>query len=803
MTSVSKTSLPLATVAVPGPRRATFTYTIPPNCGPLQPGQRLLVPFGRAKRIGFFLSETTDSGAYTVKPISSVIDPTSFFLRDLFALCMWMADYYFANPADCLAAALPPLLKTLARPQLTWKGDSHLISDSLRRFFKLGGKVTPRVRQAIDEEQDGLLRKLIKEGAIIEQWSQVRRDLSSRVVGYRCCRTERWAGYFQTRKIEPNPFEGVQTRAQLLVEGWTTYYISRAVKDGLLETVASGEVPFAPDILAPRDDVDQIALNIQQQNVIDKIMPCLRGDEVTFQPFLLHGVTGSGKTLVYCHLARDVIRSGRTVLVMAPEIALTGVVLAYFRGFFGDRVTVLHSAMTDRERLDSFNGIRRGKYQVVIGPRSALFAPLENLGLIVVDEEHDSSYKQSDPSPRFHGRDCALMRCRIEKIPIVLGTASPSVESYYNALHGKYRLLKLTERPAGATMPQVRVIDMKSARLGGDTPFFSWTLKKEIDHRLERDEQTILFLNRRGHSPQLKCSECGHVPSCPNCQIKLTYHRTGRKLACHYCGHASYGHDRCPSCGGDDFIYRGVGTQKIEEVMPKLFPQASVARLDSDTATGRQRMRNILRSFATRKRNVLLGTQMVTKGLDLPGVTLVGVLSADLLMDMPDFRASERTFAQLLQVAGRSGRSDLQGEVLIQTYYPDNEVIAFAAGADYESFYKSVIESRRDLSFPPFSRLVNIILSSGDEKKLEEIARTFSDNMREKLASSGVSATLLGPAPCPLYFLRKKFRRNLLLKTNQVVKLTRMLTAWELDQPRFGLPTAIKVNVDVDPDDMM
>ncbi|MEA2031098.1 MAG: primosomal protein N' [candidate division Zixibacteria bacterium] len=803
MKSSSGTSNSFAAVAVTGPRRLTFTYAISSNHEMYQPGQRLLVPFGRSRRIGFYLGPTKATGDYEIKQISKVIDPFSLFTENMFSLCMWIADYYFANPANCLAAALPSLLKTSVRPRLEWKRKSNQLPKSLQHFFKPGKQVSPKVRRAINEKHPDILKRLIIEGAIEEQWSSTQKVEPVRVIGYRCCHPEEWSNYFSTRKINPRLFDDIRTRAQLLSENWTTHYINRAIKDGLLDPVLGDAASYIPDILTPRTDVNQLTLNNEQKGVIDEIIPFTTKQGKSFQTFLLHGVTGSGKTLVYCHLAREVLKTGRTVLIMAPEIALTGVVLSYFRGFFGDSVTVLHSGMTDRERLDSFNGLRQGKYRIAIGPRSALFAPLDNLGLIVVDEEHDSSYKQSNPSPRFHGRDCAIMRARIEGIPVLLGSASPSIESYYRALQGKYKLLEMTNRPAGASLPKVRIIDMKSARLGGDLPFFSFSLKKEIDERLKHDEQTILFLNRRGYSPQLKCSACGYVPTCPNCQIKLTYHQAGRKLVCHYCGHTSFGHDRCPSCGSDKFIHRGAGTQKVEEAISRLFPEASVVRLDSDTASGRKRMRDILRSFASHKSNVLLGTQMVTKGLDLPSVTLVGVLSADLLLDMPDFRASERTFAQLLQVAGRSGRSDKPGEVLIQTYYPDNDIISYAASQDYQTFFKSIIKSREDLFFPPFSRLVNIIFSSKDEKKLEKAVITFRNNLKQWLDRYSVAATLLGPAPCPLHYLRKNFRRNLLIKTNQVVKLTKMLTVWESNQARFGLPTAIKTVVDVDPDDMM
>jgi primosomal protein N' (replication factor Y) len=384
-----------------------------------------------------------------------------------------------------------------------------------------------------------------------------------------------------------------------------------------------------------------------------------------------------------------------------------------------------------------------------------------------------------------------------------LGSASPSIESYHHACSGRYRLLRLTKRPGGATLPLVRLVDMRTERVRGDLPFISYPLKKEVQNRLKQDEQVILYLNRRGYSPQLKCADCGYVPQCPHCRVNLTYHKAGRKLSCHYCGFVTTGYDRCSKCNSTDILYLGAGTQKVEETIPRLFEGATVVRFDSDSTTGRTKAYRILSEFAQKKYNLLLGTQMVTKGLDLPGVTIVGVLAADLSLDFPDFRSSEKTFAQLLQVAGRSGRAERPGEVLIQTYYPDSEVINAAAAQDYQAFYEREIRSREQLLYSPFLRLVNCILSSTDEKKLQSSALSFRDRLQEMIKAANLRVYLLGPAPCPLYYLRGRYRRHLIVKTRQVVKFVRMLTDWENCQPRFKLPSLIKVVIDVDPDDMM
>ncbi len=798
-----------AEIAVGGPLRRTFTYALPADCPPLSPGQRVLVPFGTARKVGFYLGPGTPPDGITVKPIHGPLDPFSYFPDDLFRLCSWMADYYFANPADCLTAALPPAVKSEAAAQLLWCDPQTDIPAAIRSLVRPGKRLTPADLKSLRDRKANL-RALIADGLITEHWPASGDRATRRLSGYRAAATDIWESWFEGKKLNPRPFDGTRTRAELLADGWTPHYLGKAIHAGLLEAVHIEDTADLYDIVRPRENVDRITMTAQQQAVYEQLRTAT--DNPAFRVFLLHGVTGSGKTLVYCHLTREVINTGRTVLILTPEIALTGTTLAYFRGFFGDRVTVIHSAMTDRERLASFSGIRAGKFNIVIGPRSAIFAPLPNLGLIVVDEEHDASYKQDEPAPRFHGRDCAIIRAQMNKIPVVLGSASPSIESYYAARTGKYTLLELAERPAGATLPTVRVIDMRTERLHGDLPFLSFPLKKEVEKRLAANEQVILFLNRRGYSPQLKCGRCGKVPSCPNCRVKLTYHKVGRKLSCHYCGWVEREYDTCPSCGATEFFHLGAGTQRVEEMIPRLFDGALGVRLDSDTATGKRRLHEILTDFAAGKSNLLLGTQMVTKGLDLPGVTLVGVLAADLLLDMPDFRASERTFAQLLQVAGRSGRADKPGEVLIQTYAPEHEVIDRAASQDYRGFYETEICRREELEYPPYSRIINFVLSGSDEKVLEKESLSFRDALGARLASAGdvsipkssrVAAQILGPAPCPMYFLRSVYRRHLFVKTRQVQRLVRLLSEWELSQARFGIAASIKITVDVDPDDMM
>ncbi len=790
-----------ASIGVTGPLKRAFTYSVPPDMAPLTPGQRLLVPFGRSRKLGFYLGPTSAPKGMQIKEILRPLDSSSYFPLELFKTCLWMAEYYFANPADCLLSALPAALKQAKASSHRWRAVSpEDLPPWIRPLYRPGHDLAPKSLKLIAEQGKHRLRDLVHDGVIEEIWSETSTGGARRLLGFSVAENADWETSFASGKFHPVRFDGVKSRAQLHSEDWSDYQINKARERGLLEEIHTDEPQPLLDFIKPREALTSITLTDQQQEVYRAVTAKFGSG---FSPFLLHGVTGSGKTIVYCHIVRDIVAAGKTALVMTPEIALTSTTLAYFRGFFGDSVTVIHSAMTERERLDSWRGILSGKFRIVVGPRSALFAPLPNLGVIIVDEEHDSSYKQDDPAPRFHGRDCAIMRAKLNNIPIVLGSASPSLESYHNAISGRYQLVELTRRPGGAALPKVNIVDMRTERLKGDLPYLSYPLKREVEARLKKNEQVIIFLNRRGHSSQLKCAECGYVPSCPSCQVHLTYHKVGRKLTCHYCGHLELQYDACPKCGGRNFIYQGVGTQKVEENIPRLFDGAIPVRLDSDTATGRRRAYEILSDFAQKKSNLLLGTQMVSKGLDLPDVTLVGVLLADQSLDLPDFRASEKSFARLLQVAGRSGRAHNPGEVIIQTYYPENEVIVDAAMQHYRTFYDREILSREALSYPPFSRIVKFVLTAIDESTLEKQALSFRDQLGKRMKASSIRAELLGPAPCPMYHLRGRFRRHLFAKTRQVQKFVKMLTDWEDSEAHFKLPATVRLAVDVDPDDMM
>jgi primosomal protein N' (replication factor Y) len=790
----------LIAVAITGPMRRSFTYDLPDDIGPLGKGQRLLVPFGKGRKLGYYLGPAEPPPSHiTIKQVLKKLDEESFFSPELFDFCHWMAEYYFANPADVLASALPSMLKTAVAVRYRWAEQIGELPQAIHQLCKPGRKISSATILSLHQTGKSVVRKLIREGIIEEVWEGDADEDNRPTAGYRMTDDADLILLVGKGKGPPPQFYGEKSRTELKELGWSDHYLSKALKLCLLQPVLAE--PVHPlDFIKGRPEVRGLKLNQEQQTVVDTVTPALAAG---FKPFLLHGITGSGKTIVYCHLTQEVINRKQTVLMLTPEIALSGATLAYFRGYFGDRVTVIHSAMTDRERLDSWRGIRQGKYQIVVGPRSAIFAPLPDIGLIIVDEEHDGSYKQDDPSPRFHGRDSAIMRAKLNNVPVVLGSASPSVESYYQASQGRYQLLELTQRPGEAVLPDVRVVDMRIDGVKGEAGFVSFPLKKEVEKRLAADQQVILFLNRRGYAPMLRCGECGFTPTCPSCNIRLTYHKVGHRLTCHYCGFTRSNYSSCDQCFGTRILYMGAGTQKVEETIPKLFAQAQTIRLDSDSAAGRISAHQILNAFAKREFNLLLGTQMVTKGLDMPNVSLVGVLSADSGSDLPDFRSSEKTFARLLQVAGRSGRAGIKGEVIFQTYAPESLLITDASRQDYKSFYARELVSRQECSFPPFVRLTNVVFSASEEKELEETALDFYERLKARLSQSKIKAQVLGPHPCPLYQLRKSYRRHLFVKTNQQVALVRMLTEWESAESRFKLPATVKIIIDVDPDDMM
>ncbi|MBJ7392573.1 MAG: primosomal protein N', partial [Chthoniobacterales bacterium] len=511
------------------------------------------------------------------------------------------------------------------------------------------------------------------------------------------------------------------------------------------------------------------------------------------KPFLLHGVTGSGKTEIYLQAIQLVLQQGRSAIMLVPEISLTPQTVERFKSRFAaqqQEVAVLHSHLSEGERHDQWHQIRSGRAKIVIGARSAVFAPLEKLGLIVVDEEHEPSYKQEE-SPRYHGRDIAVLRASMERCAVLLGSATPSLESFHNVKQGKYELLQIRQRVDDKKMPFIRIMDMRneSKKQGG---IISSRLMTAIEQRLAKREQTILFLNRRGFSTSLLCEKCGHVCSCPNCSVSLTFHKAANRIVCHICGHLALAPSKCPECKDPGIRHQGTGTERVEEVVQKLFPKAVVKRLDADVLQRKEAFRETLSAFRTGKIDILVGTQMIAKGLHFPNVTLVGIINADMGLHIPDFRAGERTFQLLTQVAGRAGRGDVEGEVFVQSYTPFSPSIQFARHHDFEGFWDQEISFRQEWDYPPFTHMVLISVRSPHQARGELSAQTLA----KSIAEGAPAGLFIGePAPAPLEKSHGEFRFQLVLRTRTVQRLSRHLRG-VLDKLKF--PEDVRVSVDVD-----
>ncbi len=517
-----------------------------------------------------------------------------------------------------------------------------------------------------------------------------------------------------------------------------------------------------------------------------------------FAAFLLHGITGSGKTEVYLTVCTEVLSQNRQAIVLVPEIALTPQLLGRFAERFGDAVAVYHSGLTDSQRMLQWRRIRSGEAQIVVGTRSAIFAPVPKCGLIIVDEEHDGSYKQDD-SPRYHGRDVAVMRAKIEGCPIVLGSATPALESYVNVRHRKYRLLELKERATGQVMPQIRIVDMRGLKeKGRPLPVFSPQLLTAIEKRILLREQTLLLVNRRGFARFIICEDCGHISICPNCDVSLAFHQGAHELRCHYCDYHTVSPDTCPSCHSLDIKPIGAGTERLEEILKTHFLTARIGRLDSDTIATQHNRTQVLQDMHDRNLDILVGTQMIAKGHDFSHVTLVGVIAAETGLNIPDFRAAERSFQLLMQASGRAGRAHLEGEVIIQTLQPEHPCLTHLVSHHFKAFAEEELRHREGLRYPPFGKIINCTISSNIEKNGLEYAKVLASFLGQQIAAQKWPAVLLGPAPALMYKLRGKTRMQLLLKL-EAPAIIPAIAHTIIQHEDSHVPPGVQVTIDVDP----
>lgn len=734
---VSKRVPAYAKVALPLPMATLFTYEIPDDLAPeIFVGRRVEVPFGRRTMSGFVVGLSGERDVERTKPIKAVAE--TYLAPPLLELSRWLSSYYGCSLGEAAQAVLPSSLRRSTR-----KG-------------KLEGTVSLKLDscggiEAVRDQLKGARRQL----SLVEHLVDAGGGADARTI------TTEW--------------------------GFTAVHINALVDKELAERGPANRVSPLESI-----DVPVSSLTPDQSRALDTISASISTER--FSPVLLHGVAGSGKTEVYLRAAELVLSKGSGCIILVPEISLLPQAIARYKRAFGQRMAVIHSRLTGAERFEIWERVERGDCSVVLGPRSAVFSPIKNLGLIIVDEEQDDSYKQED-KPRYHARNVALMRGKLEGLTVVLGSATPSAESLRQALDGRYAYLPLPTRIGGSPLPPIRFVDLRTEPV--ESAFCSAYLLDRLETNARKGRQSILFLNRRGHARFIQCNACGWVAKCKNCDIALIYHRVANRLRCHYCGFSRVPVVRCDQCGSSKLFFAGAGTQRIELDLASLLPGVGVLRMDADTTRGKEGHRRVLEQFSTGKYGVLLGTQMVAKGHHFPRVNLVGVLYAEESLNYPDFRSAERTFHQLVQVAGRAGRSGGESEVVVQTFTPDHYVFKHLADYDYNGFMKEELLLRRQLRYPPFSRLVLVTFSGPDRDVLHRAAEAWASEVRRRF---GAAVDVLGPASPLVERVKNRYREHVLVKGTlpSAVKIGLLETCRKTtDRVRGG---SIDLRWDVDPE---
>jgi len=730
---------PIARVVVDVALDREFDYIVPEELqGQVKVGSMVLVPFGPRKTEGFVLGFREKSEFARLKALSGLAHAEPLLLPELLDLARWMAEYYCSPIEHAVRTVLPASVRQ--------RGAS----------FRKQLHIRPGANAENETELKALRKRAPKQAAALDILMSGQEMLVSDLV--------------RAAKVPHASLRSMEQKGLVRIE------------EGTRERDPLKGMTFLK--------TEALPLNGEQAEALEGIQATLDSGE--HRVHLLHGVTGSGKTEVYLQALQHVLDQGKGAIVLVPEISLTPQTVERFRGRFGEGMAVLHSHLSDGERHDEWHRVRRGEARIVVGARSALFAPVRNLGMIVVDEEHEGTYKQEE-SPRYHARDMAVMRGHREKLCILLGSATPSVETLVNVQNGKYAMHRLLNRADDRQLPVMKVVDMRHQKHEGRPVLFSNDLVEGIRLRLNRAEQTILFLNRRGYSNHVCCPDCGHIPECPDCDVVLTYHRRLGYLRCHFCGHAEPVPPECPVCTKQDWTFVGSGTEKLENTLNKLFPQAKIRRMDSDSMTSKLAYQTVLGQFRRGEIDLLIGTQMIAKGLHFPNVTLVGVVNADSTLNMPDFRAGERAVQLFTQVAGRAGRGDVAGEVILQTYTPTHPAVQAARRGDFDVFIDEEIEGRRMLGYPPFKRMIVVHIRGEDVRKVEELALKLQRALHQAITHPGVDLTEAMPSPVPR--IQKRYRYQIVIRSSQVKVVTRPLRAI---LQHLAPPKSLQVHIDVD-----
>lgn len=815
-----------AEIAIPLYVNQTFTYRVPePLMAAARVGCRALVPFASRQLTGYIvalnLSVDGELAEESIKDLAAVLDDEPIVIPEVLELTRWIADYYYAPWGEALKSALPAgiNISTEALITITEAGRERLKRLDAARIERsskwqalqiISGQPSLSARELhksfTKPRVAAITRELEREGLVeIEQrlakpTLKPKRQNAVRLTG-RTADGGRAISDAQQRVLDLLAARGAPpSLSELLEEAEVSASVVRTLERRGLVEIFARDVRRDPLAHMPRNTEAQLLqLTPQQAEALAQIVAAMeRGEYATF---LLHGVTGAGKTEIYMRAMRAALEKGKTSLMLVPEIALTPMFSRRLREQFGDLVAIMHSSLSEGERLDEWKRIYEGDARVIIGTRSAVFAPIQNLGLVVVDEEHETSYKQEE-TPRYNGRDCAIMRALRVKAIVILGSATPSIESYHNAHTGKYHYIRLAERIGQRPLASVEIVDMREVfKRHGKQQVFSDELKQAMAEVKARDEQTIILLNRRGYSAFLLCRSCGNAVHCRDCDVTMTYHREVSRLICHYCNYQTGVPHYCPACRGQYIYYVGEGTEQLEALAQQLFPDAHVARLDRDTTRKRGSYEKMIMEFAAGVIDILIGTQMVAKGHDFPNVTLVGVISVDAGLGMPDFRAAERTFQLLTQVAGRAGRGHNPGRVIIQTYHPEHYSLQHARNQDYLGFYQHEIHFRRAMYYPPFSVLVNIIVHHKELTRAMALSGELARQLR-LAADDDKSVRILGPAAAPLSRLKGEHRLQILIKARARVRAREVLDL-AMANLNAGQQDLTAITVEVDPVDLM
>lgn len=798
-----------------------FTYRINSFKDLAKEGMRVIVPFGRGnKPIKGFIINILDEykEEYELKEVMDVLDTEPVISKEQIQLGLWMKDRYLSSYLDSLQPILPPGDYKEINTFIELKGEINLqdlsedekkileyvkskeiiLFDELKRDLKITN-IAAMVKKLVDIERLTIIMDIKTSiSKKYEKWVKLSfpdKDLALDKIGMR---SKKQIQIYDHLYEESD----ISVKEILNITGGSLSTLRSMEEKGIVEIYerAVERNPIKREIPKYR----KFIFNHEQYNAFSQVLQSIEDEKN--DNFLIHGVTGSGKTEIYLQLVEEMIKRNKGTIILVPEISLTPQTIDRFVGRFGSEVAVLHSKLSNGERFDQWLSIKTGKVKIVVGARSAVFAPFHNLGMIIIDEEHENTYKSSQ-NPKYDTLEVALKRGELEGCMVVMGTATPSMETYYNALNGKFKLLELKERATKSNLPEVVLVDMREELNNGNKSIFSFELYNALKQNLQMGKQSILFLNRRGFSSFVSCRSCGYVAKCHNCDISMTYHRSINKLRCHYCGNTESPPTTCPSCGSKFIKFFGIGTERVEEQTREQFPEAKIVRMDSDTTTEKGSFEAILERMKRGEIDILIGTQMISKGLDFPNVTLVGIIAADTTLNLPDFRSPEKAFQLVTQVAGRSGRGDTPGKVILQTYMPDHYSIIFSKAQDYISFYNTEIGLRNEFLYPPFINLISVLFYGENISVVREKSFHFYDIIKgymEKFHLKDLNNFLIGPNPAPIEKIRNNFRWQLLIKAKdeEMDGLKHLLNkACILDE--YKLKEGIKISIDINPNTIL